>query len=286
MASPPCITLIIKAIDSNERYNRFFPSLTQPIFLSGDSISGHVRVIFPASQPPPTPQVITVQLVGKSCTLESLLHRFVVSEFKPDSPIRAESSFDFTFDHPPIPYPSYHGTKCSVIYQICLEVKGRFWSKPIQKSETIVILEPIKVLNPPTPIEITVAVVPVRFSLTLDHLEVFSDDEITGKVVLAKPQPMLESVFIKLMVTEKWIDGMQNKSDERELLNYELIDGAPFASPGIPFVIRLGKLHLWTYPGRGQKEVHVFYRLDVMVKVNHVMKVAATQQITIVQPML
>jgi hypothetical protein len=124
-----------------------------------------------------------------------------------------------------------------------------------------------------------------EFAIRIEDTCVCSDDQISGKVVIPKPQPALQGVVMRLMVTEKWSEGMQTKSDERELLSYELIDGSPVPSPGIPFLIRLGRLYLWTCPNPPQAKVNVGYRLDVMVKVNQVLKVGATQQISIVQPM-
>jgi hypothetical protein len=280
-SSTPTLTLLINAIDSNEHYNRFFPSLTQPIFLSGDSISGQIRIAFPPSQTPPNVRDVSVQLIRKSLTQESILERCLIREFKSELG-KTDCSLDFVFDRPEILYPSYHGTKCSVIYQLCAELKGRWRSKPVQKVDTIVMLEPIEQIES-SPIEISVNVPSVLFSLKLDNVQVFSDDQISGKIVILKPQPTLEKVFLRLVVTEKWVDGMQSKSDERELLMYELVDGSPLPSPGIPFVIRIGKFHLWTYPIRSLNKVHVSYRLDVMVVVNHIMKVGAKQEITIVQ---
>jgi hypothetical protein len=59
-------------------------------------------------------------------------------------------------------------------------------------------------------------------------------------------------------------------------LNPERLLASTVPSPGIPFLIRLGRLTLWTCPNAPQAKVNVGYRLDVMVKANQVLKVGAT----------
>jgi hypothetical protein len=286
MAANAGLTLIINAIPSNERYRNYFKGLVQPIFLLGDSITGQVGVAAVKGEGPSKRNII-VRLSGKFTAVDGDLHTFIVQELQlsTDSLTTTEFLAPFTFDKPVISFPSYHGVKCSLVYQLTIEVKTGWFRKKASKSETIVIFDPTKSLSKiPPPVPIRVEWPPVYFQVAPERGHFFTTDHIKGVIQTPTTVTPVQSASLRLVLTERWGEGSQFRSEDTILMNYELLDGPPRPSATIPFVMQLSQLELWVAKSTVASKITVSYRLDVMLMIDGVVKQAGSERITLLQP--
>jgi hypothetical protein len=287
MASAPVVAILISPIPANERYRPCFKDLTYPIFLVGDSITGQLKFVVPKGESVGNRNIF-IRLAGKFSTPESILHAFVVEELKLSLSGITSSEFSstFAFDKPVIPFPSYHGIKCSLMYQIAVEVKSGFLRKSILKSETIVIFDPSPNRPAPKLCHLPVIVPPTSFGINFPSAHFSVDEQIKAQLEIRKSLTGVQSIAIRLILTERWGEGSQSRFEDTILLNYELIDGCPPPPVGIPFVIQLAPLQLWTAKCPPTSKITVSHRFDVIVRMRDDVKTAATHNITLTQPII
>lgn len=275
---------MVDPVQDNESYKRHHDKLTQPLFLVGDSITGKCKILCRPNEKLKHKGIL-VRLIGRYSAGESLLQEFTVLEqrISPGAIIESDYVAGFTFDKPRISYPSYHGVKYSLTYHIIVEVKVSVFTKLI-KQESIAFLDPIRVLAPPTPTKIHVMHPPTCFDIVIDKSIYAMDECINGQIVFGKhKQTGLQTVSLGIVLTERFRDGSQTRSEDITMCKYELVDGCPRPNISIPFVIQLSPLKLWTTKNNHQSVISTNFKIVVFVKRNDQMQQMGEHVIQIYQ---
>jgi hypothetical protein len=288
MSAPCSIAIRLKPIPENERYRVHLRDLTEPIYLIKDSVVGDCQIT------PPRGEIlkhrgISVRLIYRYLSSNTIVLEHLVHEQKlfPSATLTEPFTFSFTFHQPSIPFPSYRGIKYHLSYFVVVDLRVSVFSK-ISENEQIVFLEPIIPAPSTAETVISVSFPPISFTFRTDKTAYATDDIINGQLLFGRSaQTDLQSVWVCLVVIESFRDGSSPaKTDETNLLSYELVDGAPRPNAMVPFVIQLAPLQLWAAKTVNNANVATRFKLNLQFMCNGVSKLAGTQPIQIYRRML
>jgi hypothetical protein len=277
------VTILLEPKAENSAYRSRFNDVTDPIYLIGESVVGQCRFTSPNGDKTKH-RGISIRLIGKYQTQGVTISDFSVQDQRiaDSGSLSSGAVIPFTFDRPPVIYPSYNGQKYCLTYFLVVDVKLGLFSK-ISKAESIVLLEPTRSRPQLHETILPISQPPIYFRFRIDRQSYATDEMINGELRFGRvPQTELQAVTVCLVLVETCREGSRSRS-EFDVLTYELVDGSPPPGITIPFFIQLAPLRLWTTKNNQASVITAEFRLDVFIKKNNTDSCACQHSIQIYQ---
>ncbi|KAH0791209.1 hypothetical protein GPJ56_004829 [Histomonas meleagridis] len=174
-----------------------------------------------------------------------------------------EFKVKFVLNKPNIRIPSYFGKFFKFTYYIEVILKKNILYE-VTKTYEIVFLDPesMALASNYTKTE-KIDFRPITFDLILDHTQYSTQDNITGLIKFPKNELSgIESIDISISLKET-LRG--SKSNEEEILRYQVVDGCPMPGSNISFIIQLAPYQLWVTKFDNSNKLNAQYFLHVLL---------------------
>ena len=260
------IELELKPPEENEKYRLpyFFPGSI--IFTSKDKIAGTIK-IKPVNWKPIHHQGIKVVILGQNRikTDGSLIPFYTCWKLvQKEGDISDETSINFKINVIDFKVPSFYGTNIDARYTIQVKIMINNNEKTIEKPIYLLSIDEMPSEIKPLKAEVGIQdVLHVEFVIQNPLFD--CRNVILGKVHFLVVKIRIVNMFIQIMRTEQFNNGIISAKHEKIISQYELLDGMPVRGDWLPIRFYLGNIKAWPFPRKTEKNLEVSYKVRFLL---------------------